>query len=468
MNARPTNPVLVLLASHWLSLLGAALVTTAVISWVLVAAFPSRQSDNPYVGILLFLAIPAVFFAGLLLMPVGVWLAKKKIRRQIDAVPMKRGTAVRRLTIFLSVTTLANLLLAGQFTYRAVEHMETVAFCGQSCHVMEPQFRANQDSHHSKVECVECHVARGATGWLNAKMSGTRQLYEVTTNTYPRPIPSALESDRLVPAVETCERCHARSFAPVPRVRVLTKFAADEANTASYTVMMMRVGGAHGIHRAHLDPEVEIRYAATDAKRQNISRVEWRNRKTGESREYVAPAGAAAEKAPANQPSRFTLQCVDCHNRPGHSFELPEPAMDRAMANGEISPALPLIKKRGVELLKATYASKEAAEAAIRNAITGGYAGRAEAGRAADGLIAIYSRNVFPDLKVGWGTYPSNLGHTDSPGCFRCHDGEHKTGSGQVIGQDCAACHEMLAVEEPRPEILEKLNLTHSNKGVSQ
>jgi hypothetical protein len=41
---------------------------------------------------------------------------------------------------------------------------------------------------------------------------------------------------------------------------------------------------------------------------------------------------------------------------------------------------------------------------------------------AAVALSAIYGRNVFPDLRVTWGTYPSNLGHMDFPGCFRCHD----------------------------------------------
>jgi hypothetical protein len=47
--------------------------------------------------------------------------------------------------------------------------------------------------------------------------------------------------------------------------------------------------------------------------------------------------------------------------------------------------------------------------------------------RAVGELVAIYNRNVFPDLKVTWGTYPNNLGHTDFPGCFRCHDGSHSS-----------------------------------------
>jgi hypothetical protein len=53
----------------------------------------------------------------------------------------------------------------------------------------------------------------------------------------------------------------------------------------------------------------------------------------------------------------------------------------------------------------------------------------------------VYARNVFPAMNVKWGTYPNNLGHVDSPGCFRCHDDEHKSKDGRLIGQDCTLCH---------------------------
>jgi hypothetical protein len=75
-------------------------------------------------------------------------------------------------------------------------------------------------------------------------------------------------------------------------------------------------------------------------------------------------------------------------------------------------------------------------------------------------ILAIYNRNVFPDLKVTWGTYTNSLGHTDSPGCFRCHDGSHSTADGKrSIGQDCGACHQLLAVGQPAPDILKTLGL---------
>jgi hypothetical protein len=50
-------------------------------------------------------------------------------------------------------------------------------------------------------------------------------------------------------------------------------------------------------------------------------------------------------------------------------------------------------------------------------------------------------QNVFPAMKVKWGTYPNHIGHTDSTGCFRCHDDGHKAKDGSVIKQECELCH---------------------------
>jgi hypothetical protein len=74
------------------------------------------------------------------------------------------------------------------------------------------------------------------------------------------------------------------------------------------------------------------------------------------------------------------------------------------------------------------------------------YAGRTDAdarlvARAVAAAQDVWSRNVFPDMKVSWGTYPNYLGHVDAPGCFRCHDDEHKASDGNVIRQDCDLCH---------------------------
>jgi hypothetical protein len=329
---------------------------------------------------------------------------------------------------------------------------------------MKPEFSAYQHSPHSRVECVECHVTPGAAGWVASKTNGMRQLVQTVLHTAPKPIPSALESNRLVPARGTCENCHWPEKFDGVKLRLFSKFAEDEANTRTETVMLLLIGGrgVSGIHGSHIGPGIQIRYAAADGKRQSISRVEYRNQTTGAARVYAAP------DAPANAQGTFEMQCVDCHNRPTHVFELPERAMDKALAFGEIPSTLPFVKKKGLELLKTEYQSNEEAGARIPAELAAFYragypeiaAQRADAvARAGQAVLAIYNRNVFPDLKVTWGTYPDNLGHADFPGCFRCHDGAHTAQDGATITQDCNTCHEPLAMEEASPQILKTLGL---------
>jgi len=342
-----SRPVFSFLTSHWLSVVGSALVTIAGCSWLfLVALHAGGRSANPYVGILIAFAIPAVFFAGLILIPIGSWLARRRIQAGL-AQAQSRRVVLRRLALFFVTMTVVNIVIASQVTYRAVNHMESDQFCGQSCHVMKPQFVANRRTVHRNVGCVECHIVPGAAGFLEAKMNGTKQLIEVTLNDYPRPVPAALQSNRLAPSAETCEKCHSRATDIGSPLRVISKFKDDEANTPTQTVLVMNVGGGRtgGIHGAHLGPGVEIRYRA-DAKRQTISSVEYSNTGTHETRTYTA-AGASSSAG-----QEFLMECADCHNRPGHSFEQPEDAVDGAIADGRIPVGLPFAHKTAVAALK--------------------------------------------------------------------------------------------------------------------
>jgi len=469
MNDMNNRPAWFILTRHWLSLVGAALVTTAVISWLFVLPQQIRgHVDNPYIGIVIFLVIPVVFFIGLALIPLGVYLSKRGIRQGLARDVFDRNVAVRRLAWFLGITTVANVLIGTQVTYRAVEHMETPQFCGATCHTMKPEFSAYQNSLHSRVECVECHVAPGAAGWIDSKINGTRQLIETVLNDYPRPIPSALESNRLVPARETCENCHWPQKLGGVRLRVFSKYAEDESNSRTETVLLMFVGGNRisGIHGAHFGPGVHIRFAAADSKRQTIPWVQYRNTQTGETRTFFS--SGQPPRSPNSLPEH-DMECVDCHNRPTHNFDLPETAMDKALALGEIPVTLPFIKKKGVEILKAQYTSSAEASSRVPQDIVSFYEQNYPAlfqtraddiRRAGQAVLAIYNRNVFPELKVAWGTYPDNLGHMDFPGCFRCHDGSHASADGKSISQDCNLCHEPLAMDEASPEILKTLGLS--------
>jgi nitrate/TMAO reductase-like tetraheme cytochrome c subunit len=468
MDSTTKGPVWFLLTRHWLSLVGTALVTTAGISWLFVLPLHIRgHADNPYVGIIVVFILPIIFFTGLALIPVGIYLSKRNIRKGMAEASFDRKTALQRLAWFFGITTLLNVLIGTQLTYRAVEHMETQQFCGGSCHSMAPEFAAYQNSPHSRVECVECHVSPGAAGWVASKTSGMRQLVETVFNTSAKPIPPALESGRLVPSRETCENCHwPQKFSGV-KLRVINKYADDESSTRSQTVLLMMVGGnkISGIHGAHLGPGVHIRFAAMDPSRKTIPWVEYRNENSGVVQTFIS---SDAKPDSVKALPTYEMQCVDCHNRPTHSFDLPERGMDKALARGDIAVTLPYIKKKGVELLKVDYPTRKEAADKLPGALISFYqehypelyAQRTQdITQAGHAVLAIYNRNIFPELKVTWGTYPNNLGHEDSPGCFRCHDGSHAAGDGKTIAQDCSTCHEPLAMDEAKPEILKTLGI---------
>jgi hypothetical protein len=317
------------------------------------------------VGILAFLTIPGPFFAGLLMIPLGIWLKHKREGRAgilpADLPLTWRNLELRRLIYFIGATTLINVTIASQVTYGAVNYMDSVTFCGETCHtVMQPEYTAYQDSPHSKVECVKCHIGPGAGWFVKSKLSGVGQVFAVTFNTYPRPIPTPVHNLR--PARETCEECHWPQKYSEDRIKVISKYAGDETNTLTKTVLLMRIGGGNngiGIHGTHLGLGTSIRYGHSDEARQNIPWVEYNV--NGQKTIY---ATADVKAGPVDDPPGLTMRemdCMDCHNRPSHSYDLPERALDKAMAAGLVSAALPQAKKKATEILKADYKTRDEA-----------------------------------------------------------------------------------------------------------
>jgi hypothetical protein len=155
------RPWLVVLTSHWLTLVGLALGITAVSTWLFM--LPSElpgHVENPYKGAVLYLILPFVLVAGVVLATVGIVLGRRRIRKRLKAVVVDRRTALHRLILFLAITIGVNLLVGTQLTYRAVMYMDTPHFCGATCHAMRPEFVGHQDSNHASVACAECHVAK--------------------------------------------------------------------------------------------------------------------------------------------------------------------------------------------------------------------------------------------------------------------------------------------------------------------
>jgi len=480
MTSNPSNPrgqgwlsPLVHLSNNWLSLTGVVIVTTATVFWLFLLPVTLRgETENPYVGILAFLTIPTPFFAGLILIPIGIW-RKRRSERRAGIHPSDfpaltwANPAMRRLVYFIGVTTALNIAIASQLTYGAISYMDSPTFCGKTCHtVMQPEFTAYQNSPHSRVDCVKCHIGPGAGWFVKSKLSGVGQVVAVALHTYPKPIPTPVRNLR--PARETCEACHWPQKYGEDRVKVINKFADDETNSLTKTVLLLKIGGGNGgigIHGTHLGPGVTIRYAATDQQRQNIPWVEY----TGPGRKTVYAASDA--KPNGGGTPIHEMDCMDCHNRPSHSYDLPERGVDKAMTAGLISPSLPFAKRKAVEIIKANYLSREEAAQKIPAAFAKYYqesypavwsARQAEVTNSARQVLEVWNRNIFPEMKVNWGAYPVNIGHNDFPGCFRCHDGGHNSQDGRSISQDCNACHNLLSMDEANPKVLTDLGITEA------
>ncbi len=442
---------------HPLVAVGGTLATFGALAFLAFFVFDLlSEHSNPYLGILFFMILPGIFILGLLLIPFGTWLDRRRRRAGKGPAEWPRVdlniTRQREILFAILVLTLVNALIVSLAAYRGIEFMDSVTFCGRVCHeVMQPEYVANQAGPHARVACVQCHIGPGAPWFVQSKLSGTRQVFAVTLNTFSRPIPSPVHNLR--PARDTCEQCHWPAKFHGDIIRVRKEYTPDEANTETTTTLRVHVGGGDerlgevsGIHW-HMVLANTIEYIATDDKRQVIPWVQFTDR-FGKKKVYKVD-GVTQQQLDSGE--RRTMDCVDCHNRPSHPFSpSADRAVDAAIASNEVPKNLPFIKREGVAALQAEYSSQGTAGNAIAEKIRTFYRSnygqiyaqqRQDVERAVNGLQGLYNRNVFPTMKVTWGTYPNNIGHMDFPGCFRCHDDSHKADDGSVIRQDCDSCH---------------------------
>ena len=458
---RSTTPSLF---RNYISFVGAAIALASIASGFLLFVTEMTSShENPYLGILTYIVFPAVLIFGLSIVTLGMVLERRRRRRaspdDVLAYPrldLNEPHARRAFFFFLSLMFL--FISASAFgSYKAYEYSDSVAFCGRTCHEpMKPEFTAYLASPHARVRCVDCHVGPGAEWYVRSKLSGAYQLYSVTFNKFPRPITTPVHNLR--PAPETCEQCHWPEKFFGAQLKVFNHYAYDENNTHRQTRMLINVGGGSpstgvvaGIHW-HMNIANTIEYISTDSQRQVIPWVRIKDRQ-GNVAEYSdrhrllnAEQIAAAEKR--------RMDCVDCHNRPAHIYLPPDLAVDQSFAAGKLDPSIPFLKRQTVEALNKPYATEGEAVNSIAQSLDTFYrsyygAIYTQKPEAIKGAITetqrIFKTYFFPEMRTNWQTHPNNIGHFYSSGCFRCHDGEHVSNTGQVIRNDCNICHTVLS-----------------------
>ncbi|HZR17734.1 MAG TPA: NapC/NirT family cytochrome c [Verrucomicrobiae bacterium] len=437
---------------NWLSLAGFVVMVGSLFSFVLLFVIEAMAHvSNPYVGILTYLVAPAFLVLGMITAGLGAFLRHRQLVKASGPFPplridLTRPRDRRVFGLFLAGSVVF-LLVSAVGSYQSYHYTESVQFCGQACHgVMQPEFVTYSHSSHARVACAECHIGKGATWYVRSKLSGTYQVYATMADKYPKPIPTPVKNLR--PAQETCEECHWPKKFIGNVERTYDCFLGDETNTPFTVRLLLKVGGGDpthgpvsGIHW-HMNVGNRIEYLAADQERQKIPWV-----RMTDSQGVVTEFRSSKFTNEVDQASVRRMDCMDCHNRPAHRYESPNDAVNMALALGKIDRGLRYIKTNALFALTRHYTNQTQALEGIATHLAYQYPNDARIRRAIDVVQQIYTNNFFPEMKASWQKYPENIGHKDWPGCFRCHDGQHKTADGKrsIRANDCNACHTILA-----------------------
>lgn len=456
---------IVKLSNNWISLFGGFLATVmAFLILVNVGLSVFAGQDNPYGGIFVYILFLPTMILGLSLVPLGMYRSWRKWQTA-GKISYKRWPTIdinirsHRIAVFVTINVaIVFILISMVVSYEAYHWAESPEFCGELCHeVMGPEFVAYDTSPHARVACIHCHIGGGVSYYAKAKITGSYQLYGVLTNTYPKPIPTPLKNLR--PAQDLCEECHWPQQFFGGEQEKYNHYMYDEENTHWPINMLIKVGGGDpengqksGIHW-HMNIGTKVEYLARDERRQDIPWVKVTDLETGDVRIYQDENDPLTEEEIAAATPR-QMDCMDCHNRPAHIFQSPDFAIDMAILTGQIDQDIPYIKRIAVEALTEEYENEEEALHGIANYITEYYRlqmpemyreNRVEIDKAIVSTQDVFSKNIFPEMKVRWSNYLDNIGHFDNPGCMRCHLGDHKDEKGIAITHNCKECHTILS-----------------------
>jgi hypothetical protein len=363
----------------------------------------------------------------------------------------------RRLIRLLPYITLGVLTLIVLITAAyAWDYTNSPEFCGTVCHTMPPEYTTYLTSPHARIDCVDCHIGRGFIATrITRKAGDINHVISLAFKTYEFPI----RADDLRPARETCEKCHFPEKFSDDSLREIKRFGDDPNNTPSSIYLTLKTGGGAkrlGLGRGiHWHIENQVFFLALDIEEQEIPYIQVVE-DDGSVTEFIE-LGSEIDPSKIDPSELKLMDCITCHNRITHLIYTPDATVDQLLTRGVISPTIPEIRLKAVEVLLGPYANNELAIRGIA-----GLAGYYQTyyadfyaenndliDAAIEALQDAYVMSVFPEQKADWYSHANNIGHEDSPGCFRCHDGKHLNEQEEAIRLECNLCHSIPVVVGP-------------------
>jgi len=366
---------------------------------------------------------------------------------------MKIGSGRRTLMLGTVGTVLAALIgvaVLGAAGIVGWEYSNSDAFCANMCHSVHPEETiAHRSSAHARVRCVECHMGRNSTLHLMAlKPTHLKELWGMVAG-YERPT----HSTTLRPSREACESCHWPAAEHEDSILLKFHYANDPPSSETRTRLVLhtgfdvpREGASKGVHW-HIEHDVS--FVSFDPQRREIPAVLVHNPDGTTSTYTDADTKATSEQIAAAEPRRMV--CYDCHNNVGHPFADPAVAVDNAIAAGRIDRSLPDVKARANAIITAAgdLSGPRAEREAVIDRLLADAAAKTPPGIENKDKQEQFDRVMkeillatsFEAEGITWKSFPNHTGHSDTPGCFRCHDGKHFNAQGEAIRLQCTLCH---------------------------
>jgi nitrate/TMAO reductase-like tetraheme cytochrome c subunit/mono/diheme cytochrome c family protein len=338
----------------------------------------------------------------------------------------------------------------------AWDYTNSPAFCGTTCHTMPPEYTAYLTSPHARIDCVDCHIGKSFIATrITRKAGDVKHIIATTFKTYEFPI----RAGDLRPARETCELCHFPEKFSDDSLRQIKRFENDLDNTPKSIYLILKTGGGSqrvGLGRGiHWHIENPVYYLPSDEEEQHIPYVRTVS-EDGKITEYI-DVEANLDPQSIDESQLKVMDCITCHNRITHLVPAPEDTIDKLISGGVISADIPEIHRKALEVYSQVFDTQEMGLVHIEGLkgyyqtyYPDFYAQNADlVQEAIEVLQQIYAENVYPEQNSDWTTHPNNVGHKDSPGCFRCHDGKHLDAEQQAIRLECNLCHAIPVVAGP-------------------
>lgn len=353
------------------------------------------------------------------------------------------------------------------------EYTNSNEFCGTSCHTMPAEYISFLESPHANVKCVECHIGRATIATqLTRKSKEITHVLKYAGAGYHLPV----YTKSFRPATEVCEKCHNPEKFSADSLREFRHYDAEKNNEELVQYMSFKIGGGtaregrgKGIHW-HIENDIE--YIAVDDPhlQQEIPWVRVHYTDSGESEEFIdVDADLPADFVEQNAENIKKMDCTSCHNRIAHKFPTPSAALNDSMARGVIDPSIPYFKQNALAVFEREYPNMNEARRAIQG-LNGYYAvhypdysaaNQETISAAVDEVLNLFQKMMYSTMEPSWGAHPDNLGHSESAGCFRCHDGKHLTAEGESIRIECNICHS-IPIKGPEDGSSPNLALTES------